>query len=109
MELKSKLTLATLICAGFVATGCSQQQSAGSQQTTKASQQRTAECAPCAPTPAPVRNYTPPPRNYSRPQRPYRPPVVPPVKVPAVKAKGYYKGYVNVDPQSQDMLQGYQR
>jgi hypothetical protein len=92
MELKSKLTLATLICAGLFATGCSQQQSAGAQQT----QQQTAEPAP-APAPAP-RHYAPPPRHQ----------YVPPVKVPSVKAKGNYKGAVQMDQSSQNMMQQYQ-
>ncbi len=94
MELKSKLTLTALICAGFLATGCSQQQSAGAQQTT--SQQQTAAPAP-APAPAP-RHYAPPPRHQ----------YVPPVKVPSVKAKGNYKGAVKMDQSSQNMMQQYQ-
>ena len=97
MELKSKLTIATLLVAGFFATGCSQQQAAGSQQT--ASSQQTA-----APEPAPV---TPPPARRQAP--PYRPPAVPPVKVPPIKAKGNYKGAVQMDQSSRGMMQQYQR
>jgi len=93
MELKSKLTLAALICAGLFATGCSQQQATGSQQTTD---QQTAEPAP---VPAPVQ----------RPAPPYRPPVVPSIKVPHVKAKGNYRGAVQMDQSSRDTMQQYQR
>lgn len=99
MELKSKLTLATLICAGLFATGCSQQQSAGSQQTTG---QRTAEPAPVRQ--APVSRPAP----AHRPASQYRPPAMPPIKVPHVKAKGNYKGPVQMDQSSRDTMQQYQ-
>ncbi len=114
MDLKSKLTLATLICTSMFATGCQQmQQTAGaSQQTTGASQQTTSsqqtacECQPCeqaakpVPPPAPVVKRPPPPR---------RAVVPPPVKVPQVKAKGAYKGAVQMDSATKDVMQQYQR
>ena len=99
MELKSKLTIATLLVAGLFATGCSQQQSAGSQQT--ASSQQTA-----APEPAPAPVARPPARRQAPP---YRPPAVPPVTVPPIKAKGNYKGAVQMDQSSRGMMQQYQR
>lgn len=100
MELKSTLTIATLICVGLFATGCSQQQTASSQQTTS-SQQAT---EPVQPSKPPVAR---PP--VQRPVKPYRPPVMPPVKVPPVKAKGNYKGAVKMDRSSRSMMQQYQR
>lgn len=100
MELKSKLTLATLICAGMFTAGCSQQQAMGSQQTSS-SQQTACNCQPCeqaAPAPAPVQRPAPPVK---------RPP--PPVQVPQVKAKGAYKGAVQMDPASKEVMEQYQR
>lgn len=106
MELKSKLTLATLICAGMFTTGCQQmQQTAGASQQTASSQQTACECQPCeqakppAPPPAPVVKRPPP----ARPVAP------PPVKVPQVKAKGTYKGAVQMDSATMDVMQQYQR
>jgi hypothetical protein len=98
MELKSKLMLATLLCTGLLATGCSQQQSMmGSQQTAQNT------CPPCEqakpPAPAPVVRRPPAPR----------PPPVAPVIVPKVKAKGNYKGSVQMDESSQGVMQRYQR
>jgi hypothetical protein len=39
----------------------------------------------------------------------YRAPVVPPVKMPPIKAKGYYKGPVGLGADSRVTLQPYQR
>lgn len=90
----------TLLVAGLFATGCSQQQSAGSQQT--ASSQQTA-----APEPAPAPVARPPARRQAPP---YRPPAMPPLlKFPPIKAKGNYKGAVQMDQSSIGMMQQYQR
>lgn len=105
MDLKSKLTLATIVCAGMFATGCQQmQQTAGASQQTTSSQQTACECQPCeqakpAPPPAPPVRRAPPPR----------PVAPPPVKVPQVKAKGTYKGAVQMDSATKDVMQQYQR
>ena len=105
MELKSKLTIAALVCVGLFATGCSQQQAAGSQQT--ASQQQTAAPAP-APAPAPVKRG--PVKRGGGVYRPvHRGPVVPPVKVPPVKVKGKYKGAVQMDSAATGAMQQYRR
>ena len=103
MEMKSKLTLAALLCIGLLATGCSQQQAAmGSQQMT---QQQACDCnkeKPVTPPPAvPVKPHLPPP--VKRPPPPVQPvtPVVP-------KVKGNYKGAVAMDPSSKAVMQQYQ-
>lgn len=95
MELKSKLMLVTLLCTGLLAAGCSQQQATGSQQTAQNA------CPPCEQAKPPV-----PPPVVQRPPAP-RPPA-PPV-VPKVKAKGNYKGSVQMDASSQGVMQQYQR
>lgn len=103
MEMKSKLTLAALICVGLLATGCSQQQAAGSQQV---AQQQTCDCGkdkPVTPPPVPVQ---PPVKRPPPPVKPVTPvaPVVPPVK-----AKGNFKGAVKMDESSKAVMQQYQR
>lgn len=104
MELKSKLTLAALICVGMFSAGCSQQQAVGSQQTASG-QQTSCNCEPCEKaTPAPTPTPAPPVR---RPPPPA--PAVPPVKVPQVKAKGNYKGMVQMDTESREVMEQYQR
>ncbi|HRJ51685.1 MAG TPA: hypothetical protein PLE99_02875 [Candidatus Thiothrix moscowensis] len=103
MEFKSKLTLAALICAGLFATGCSQQQAAGSQQTVASQQTACQPCDQAKPAPAPAKPA--PVRPAPAPKRP----VVPAPKVPQVKAKGNYKGAVQMDPASQATMQQYQR
>lgn len=92
MKMKSQLTVAGLLIAGLLATGCSQQQSAGGQQVSATpAPAPAAEPAPVAPAPAPV-------------VRPAPAPVV-----PKVKAKGNYKGKVQMDPASQGAMQQYQK
>lgn len=104
MELKSKLTIAALICVGLFATGCSQQQAVGSQQTAS---QQTAAPTPAPTTHAPVK---PVKRGGGAVHRPvHRGPVVPPVKVPPVKVKGKYKGAVQMDPAATGAMQQYRR
>ncbi|QTR50189.1 hypothetical protein [Candidatus Thiothrix anitrata] len=105
MELKSKLTIATLLVAGLFATGCSQQQAAGSQQTAS-SQQTTSGQQTATPEPQPVQR---PPVQRPRPPVQQRPPVMPPIKVPPVKAKGNYRGPVQMDQSARGMMQQYQR
>lgn len=87
MKMKSQFAIAGLIFAGLLASGCSQQQSAGSQQT------QAAEPAPVV-TPAPA----PAPR-----------PVQQAPVMPKVKAKGNYKGPVAMDPASKGVMQQYQK
>ncbi len=92
MKMKSQFAIAGLLFAGLLATGCSQQQAAGSQQ------QQAAPEAPAAPAPAPVAPVAPAPR-----------PVAPAPVVPKVKAKGNYKGPVAMDPASKAALEQYQK
>ncbi|MBU0654502.1 MAG: hypothetical protein KJ914_05135 [Gammaproteobacteria bacterium] len=78
--------------------GCSQQQAMGSQQTSS-SQQAACNCQPCEQAaPVPV---APPAAPVKRPP--------PPVQVPQVKAKGAYKGAVQMDPASKEVMEQYQR
>lgn len=97
MNMKSQIAIAGLLFAGLLASGCSQQQAAGSQQTASAQQtQQAAETpvevapAPVAPAPAPVA------------------PAPAPV-VPKVKAKGNYKGAVMMDPASAAAMDAYKQ
>jgi PBP1b-binding outer membrane lipoprotein LpoB len=82
MKMKSQFAIAGLMFAGLLASGCSQQQAAGSQQLT-GQQTQAAEPAP-APAPAVV---APAPR-----------PMQPAPVMPKVKAKGKYKGPIAVNP-----------
>ena len=91
MKMKSQLTIAGLLFAGLMATGCSQQQAAGGQQQTAAPEAPAAPAAPAAPHAAPVR------------------PAAPAPVVPKVKAKGNYKGPVAMNPASKAALQQYQK
>lgn len=93
--MKSQLTIAGLLFAGLLATGCSQQQAAGGQQQTAAPETPAAPAAPAAPV-APA-----------HPVAPVRPAPAP--VVPKVKAKGNYKGPVAMDPASKAALQQYQK
>jgi len=110
MELKSKLTIATLICAGMFATGCSQQQAVGSQQT--------AQHVASAPQPQPQHPqhhpvYHGPAHHGAIHHGPARHgpihhgPMMP--KVPHVKAKGNYRGPVQMDDASRATMQQYQQ
>jgi PBP1b-binding outer membrane lipoprotein LpoB len=82
MKMKSQFAIAGLMFAGLLASGCSQQQSAGSQQLTG----QQAQAAEPAPAPAPV-VVAPAPRPMQ--QAPV---------MPKVKAKGNYKGPIAVNP-----------
>ncbi len=98
MKMKSQFAFAGLLFAALLASGCSQQQAAGSQQTSSAQQATEApvETAPApvqaapAPAPAPVR-------------------VQPAPVVPKVKAKGNYKGAVQMDPASAAAMDAYRQ
>ncbi len=92
MKMKSQLTIAGLLFAGLLATGCSQQQAAGGQQQTAAPETPAAPATPVAP---------------AHPVAPVRP--APGPVVPKVKAKGNYKGPVAMDPASKAALQQYQK
>lgn len=89
MKMKSQVAIAGLLFAGLLATGCSQQQSAGGQQVSETP--AAAPAAPAAPAPAPA-------------VRPAPAPVM-----PKVKAKGHYKGPVQMDPASKGAMQQYQK
>lgn len=105
MELKSKLTIATIFCAGMFVTGCSQQQAMGSQQT--------AQTAQGTVTPPPVQQHRPPayhpPVHHGGGGRPHPHVVVPPIKMPHVKAKGNYRGPVHMNDASRATMQQYQQ
>lgn len=105
MKMKSQFAIASLLLAGLVATGCSQQQAAGSQQMSSGQQQSAAPAPAPAPTPA-APAPAPAPRSVAPAPRPSKP-VAP--KVPQVKAKGKYKGPVSMDPASKATMQRYQR
>lgn len=93
MKMKSQLTVAGLLIAGLLATGCSQQQSAGGQQVS----------ATPAPAPAPVAEPAPAPAPAPAVRQ------APAPTVPKVKAKGNFKGKVQMDPASQGAMQQYQK
>ena len=90
--MKSQLTIAGVLFAALLATGCSQQQS--SQQSTPETAVAAVEVAPAPAVvaPAPV----------------VRPAPAAPV-MPRVKAKGHYKGAVAMDPNSRAALSQYQK
>lgn len=137
MKIKSQLTLATLIVAGMFATGCQQmQQTAGaSQQTTGSSQQttggsqQTAESAEVTTTTTTTTTGGGDPNMHTHADAPacaskthshpgarpghthvygcvagQRPPMI-----PKVKAKGNYKGAVQMDPASRAAMMQYQQ
>jgi PBP1b-binding outer membrane lipoprotein LpoB len=87
MKMKSQFAIASLLFAGILASGCSQQQAAG-EQTTSAQQTAAAPAAPVAPV-APVAPIAP--------------------VVPKVKAKGNYKGPVAQDAASAAAMQQYKK
>ena len=119
MKLTLKLALSTLLCVGLFRTGCSQQQTAGSQQVATGSQQTTQTVV----EEKVVKVVTPAKRGGGgkkvvkqvrrgggkRHGGGYRAPVVPPVKIPPIKAKGYYKGPVGLGADSRVTLQPYER
>ena len=92
--MKSQLTIAGLVFAGLVATGCSQQQ---------ASQQSTPEVAAVTTTTTEVA-----PAVVAQPPAVVRP-VQPAPVMPRVKAKGHYKGAVAMDANSRAALSQYQK
>ena len=75
MKMKSQLTIAALLFAGLLASGCSQQQAAGEQTAQQAAPAAEAPKAPAAAPKAPA----------AAPKGPV---------VPKVKAKGKFKGAV---------------
>jgi PBP1b-binding outer membrane lipoprotein LpoB len=91
--MKSQLTIAGVLFAALLATGCSQQQS---------SQQSTPEAAP-----APAVEVAPAPAVVA-PAPVVRPAPAAPV-VPRIKAKGHYKGAVAMDANSRAALSQYQK
>jgi hypothetical protein len=93
MKIKSQVAIASLLFAGLLTTGCQQM---GAQQSTG---QQVTE-APAVVAPAPVA-----PAPVARPQVRQAPMPV----VPRVKAKGNYKGRVEMDPASQGAMQQYQQ
>ena len=92
--MKSQLTIAGVLFAALLATGCSQQQS--SQQSTPEAA-ATAPAVEVAPAPAVV-----------APAPVVRPAPAAPV-IPRVKAKGHYKGAVAMDANSRAALSQYQK
>ena len=120
MKLTLKLALSTLLCVGLFTTGCSQQQTAGSQQVAAGSQQTTqtvvtekvVKVVPPAKRGGGGKKVVKQVRRGGGGKRRgggYRGPVVPPVKMPPIKAKGYYKGPVGLGADSRVTLQPYQR
>lgn len=104
MKMKSQVAIASLLFAGLLASGCSQQQStAGSQQVTGSQQTQAAAPAPATPAPAVT---APAPVAKPAPAAPRRPAAPRPV-MPKVKAKGHYKGPVDMDPASASALEGH--
>jgi PBP1b-binding outer membrane lipoprotein LpoB len=91
--MKSQLTIAGVLFAALLATGCSQQQS--SQQSTP--EAAAAPAVEVAPAPAVV-----------APAPVVRPAPAAPV-MPRVKAKGHYKGAVAIDANSRAALSQYQK
>ena len=104
MKMSSRSLVAILIFAGFAATGCSQQQTAPIDTGTaeipvappyvEEKQQPVVRPIPM-PAPAPVVRPHPP---MHRPAAPVIRPLPPKPVVPPVKAKGNYRGRVQIDP-----------
>lgn len=92
MKTKSQITVASVLLAGVMITGCQQQESLGGQQVTTP-----------APAPAPAPVVKPAPAPVVRPA----PMPAPQPLIPQVKAKGHYKGPVYMDRSSQNVLQNY--
>ena len=92
--MKSQLTIAGVLFAALLATGCSQQQS--SQQSTP---EAVAPAAPVEVAPAPA---------VVAPAPIVRPVQTAPV-MPRIKAKGHYKGAVAMNPNSRAALSQYQK
>ena len=90
--MKSQLTIAGVLFAALLATGCSQQQS--SQQSTPETAGPVVETAPAPAVVAPAPVVRPAPSA----------PVM-----PRVKAKGHYKGAVAMDSNSRAALSRYQK
>ncbi|WP_298608688.1 hypothetical protein [uncultured Thiothrix sp.] len=122
--MKAQLSLAAVIMTGLLASGCSQM---SAQQVVEPPPAPTPDkvvldCSKCAPAPVvtprpvvkprPIVRPRPQPRPpvvvHPRPQPQPRPPVVvvPPVKVPPVKAKGNYRGKIQID---QGVMKQYQQ
>ncbi len=110
MKLKNRHLAVVLFMAGMATVGCSQQQAAPVVETVP-EPAPVVEYAPApqpepvvvmpAPAPAPVVRPAP----VYRPKPVARPVVRPPVKVPPVKAKGNYRGAIQID---RDLVQQYQ-
>ena len=97
--MKSQLTIAGVLFAALLATGCSQQQS---------SQQSTPETAVAAVEVAPAPAVVAPAPAVVAPAPVVRPAPAAPV-MPRVKAKGHYKGAVAMDANSRAALSQYQK
>lgn len=120
MKMKAQLSLAAVIMAGLLASGCSQM---SAQQVVEPPPAPTPDkvvldCSKCGPAPIVKPRPVVKPRPIVRPQPKPRPPmvvrpqprppviVVPPIKVPPVKAKGNYRGKIQID---QGVMQQYQQ
>ena len=124
MKMKSQLTLAALIMAGLLATGCSQQQAAGSQQQQAAPATETkTETTTAAPAGSHTHPAIPgctnsvthshasndPNHTHHYSCKPGVGHVGGGLAIPHVKAKGNYKGPVAMDSASQAAMQQYQQ
>lgn len=96
MKINNRHVAMAILIAGLAAAGCSQQQAAPPVETVP---EPVVEVPQPEPVPV-IEEPAPPPvvQPVPRPQpRPVRPIPRPPVKVPPVKAKGTYRGAVQID------------